>query len=226
MKRIAIHQPNFLPWMGYFHKMRQCDQFVYLDHVPFSKGSFTNRVKIHLPPDKETWLTVPLKSFTLGTPINEIIIDRTQDFESRMLGQLTKAYGNSPVFDEVLSFFQDTAESLKNIDILSTYNIAWIDKILSKLNLSVDLILSSSLPVEGKKDDLIMSICEALEATGYISGMGAKKYMNEEAFAQKGIAITFSNYVEWQNSQTSDIPTDLMYKSILSWLFKNPKSEF
>ena len=85
MKTIAIHQPNFLPWFGFFEKIKRVDQFVFLDHVPYSKGSYTNRVQYFCKSSqKNKWLTVPIKNAPLGTAIHEIKLAESSTWESKV----------------------------------------------------------------------------------------------------------------------------------------------
>ena len=71
MATIAIHQPNYLPWLGYFYKIANSDVFVFLDDVQFSKNSYTNRVQVFGKDEKMRWLTVPVSAHS-GQSINEI----------------------------------------------------------------------------------------------------------------------------------------------------------
>ena len=76
---VSIHQPNFLPWLGFFHKMAQCDKFIILDNVQFARRMFFHRTKIKTSQKKALWLTIPVHDKYRETNINEVFIDNSQN---------------------------------------------------------------------------------------------------------------------------------------------------
>ena len=90
---VTIHQPNFIPWLGFFNKVINCDIFVILDDVEFSKDSFINRNKIRTS-EGWMWLTIPVK-MKLGEKINEVIVDNSKRWyekHKKSIIQLIKHY--------------------------------------------------------------------------------------------------------------------------------------
>ena len=101
MTTVAIHQPNFLPWQGYFYKILNCDIFIFLDHVGFSKGSYTNRVKV-MSPSGPKWLTVPVKtSGKLGQPITMVGLSDWEKTSEAISNTLRFYYDEHPYASHV-----------------------------------------------------------------------------------------------------------------------------
>ena len=188
---VAIHQPNYLPWLGYFAKIAAADVFVLLDDVQFSKGSYTNRVQI----DRQgapAWLTVPVRH-AFGAPIAEIAIDRG-DFGQVHLESLKQSYRRADHFAEVwphvAGWLAAPADSL-----LAT-NEALIRVVLSLLGIGTALVRSSALGVACDAPDVrLASLVERLAPGGtYLSGRGGGKYQNPEVFAARGIGLRYTAF--------------------------------
>ena len=189
MKKIAIHQPNFLPWMGYFEKARRVDEFVFLDHVPFSKGSYTNRVRYFCKSSLEIkWLTIPVKNSPLGTPINQIELSQTKDWESKIIHTI-KQNMDSTVTSEIVDKIQNrTTEKLVDL------NISLIEILMRHLEVSVKCLKSSEMNLPHSSEQEVLKISELLDASHYISGKGGENYLNNGAFAQRGIDVEILNF--------------------------------
>lgn len=181
--KVAIHQPNFAPWLGYFHKFATADLFVFLDDAQFSKNSYTNRVKIR----DDRWLTVPV-SASLGTPINECCV-ANGNFRERLRGQLVAAYGKSLVvkdFIEVLA----AVDSERLID----FNYATIEFLANHLGITTATARSSELGISSLSTDRLVEIVRSVGGTEYLSGAGGNKYQDPQAFTQAGIRLDFSGF--------------------------------
>ncbi len=190
MKKIAIHQPNFLPWMGFFEKARQVDQFVLLDHVAFSKGSFTNRVKYFCKSSQQVkWLTVPLQQAPLGTPINKMLLAPSTDWKKKMVRTLEQNINNA-----FIPIIVDTIVNHRT-EKLSDFNITLIKQLFRILDIKTPLIRSSALSLEeDKQQQVVLNICQLVQADSYVCGQGALNYINAEAFAQKGIQLNIRDF--------------------------------
>ena len=190
--RVGIHQPNFLPWLGYFYKIKKSDIFVFLDDVPFSKGSYTNRAKI-LIDNKKKWLTVPvITSHRLGQSIQDVEIIENDSWRNKIMGLLQQAYGKHKYYEE----FVDT---VKNVIIgcsrnLADINISLIKGICNFLDIKTNFIRSSELKIQGKSTALLVDLCKRLNANCYISGLGAKTYQDEDFFLKNDIDIEYSDF--------------------------------
>lgn len=187
---VAIHQPNYLPWLGFFNKMANCDVFVLLDNVKHSKSSFTHRNLIKLN-NQEMLLSVPLKN--KESLINELIISSPEENLIKHLRIIENAYRKS-------KFWNDYKENIFNIynnnwQKLLDLNLALIVFLRKSFGIQTELILASELKdITGEGSDRNLSICKKLGAEIYLSGNGAKAYNDELSFQKEGIQIKYNNF--------------------------------
>jgi hypothetical protein len=203
---VGIHQPNFLPWLGFFDKLASSDIFILLDSVRFSRGSRTNRVQV-LAVTKPTWLTVPVRRPDHGEPlIAEASIDDSRPWRSKALRTLQVSYGSCRGATETLALVEPLL--LRPTDRLADLNEAAISAIVAALSLgSGKLVRSSSLEVAGSGSELLARLVEAVGGTVYLSGAGAG-YLEEAPFAARGIELRIQNFVhpEYEQRSSEAIP--------------------
>ncbi len=229
MKIVSIHQPAYLPWLGYFHKVAVADTFVVLDHVQFEKGSFINRNRILQPDGRLMWLTVPV--LTKGDSkqkIGEIEIDWNNWWASKHVKAIELCYSKTPYWGDHSSVIKNMLEFLSRTK--STYTLvnvldASMGFFLSALGLSSDKVKFSSLyapPFTQTKSDLVLEICRREGADVYFSGALGKGYLEEEKFRVAGIEIIFQNYShpEYKQHQSKDHPF-MPYMSTLDLLMNH-----
>lgn len=205
--KVSIHQPDLMPWAGFFIKIVKCDLFIVLDHVennPRDAAFWGRRVKI-LSGRGVTWLSLPLKKDgyekRLGIPINEIeynvlLEDRFEQARSLLIN----SYRNHPFFDQVWDDIDSFFKSDKRF--LGTRNMDLIRLLMERLDINPKIIRSSELRAEGKGSQLLVNLMSAVGGTTYVSGVGAKAYMDEKLFERAGIVIEYNsfthpNYVQY-----------------------------
>lgn len=189
-KTIAVHQPNFIPWIGYFHKIVMSDTFVFLDDVEYTKRGFINRNKVK-GPHGSTWLTVPVKASNKDR-IMDVRIDNSKDWRGQHLKTFHHFYGKAKYFDRYKKFLDDIY--MKEWVFLPELNEFIITKIVRHLDIEVEIIHSSDLNINTKGEERIIDICKKLNANIYFSGAGGKKYMNKENFENKGIELKYQHF--------------------------------
>jgi hypothetical protein len=192
--RVAIHQPQYLPWLPYLAKADACDVFVYLDNVQFKKGhgkraGVQNRNQIKTAHGAR-WLTVPVNA-SLGQKISEIrIADR--NWQHDHIRSIRKNYAHAPfisLFDEGLrSILEQPHASLCDM------NVTVAEWLFGCLDIQCRRIRASELNATGAKDDLVISICKEVGATVYLSGQGARVYLDETKFRMQGIELRYHKY--------------------------------
>ena len=191
---VAVHQPNYLPWVGYFHKIAQVDHFVFLDNTQYPRGrSVANRNRIKTAQGAQ-WLTVPvsLPKGTQGKASYLDVILRDDRWKKKHLKTLRVNYSRAPHFHP---YFDQIAEILLQPLSFVEMNIALIRYFLSQLEIDTPLHRLSALPgVTGQKSELIVNICRRLEADTYLSGQGARKYNDETYYAANGIRLTYQEF--------------------------------
>jgi hypothetical protein len=195
--KVVVVQPLFFPWSGAFEKILLADIYVHFDDVPFSKGSFTNRVQIKTS-NGPKWLTVPLRELHLGQKINEVTIDNRQDWRKRHLSILTQAYRNAPYRQEMINLV--SAVYATDWTTISDLTIASIEVVSSffDINPPNGFIRSSSLAINGQKSERVQNVVTALQGTTYICGMGRQsiqqRYLDHGAFEAQGIRVEYIVY--------------------------------
>lgn len=196
MKSIAIHQPNYLPWLGYFHKIQIADEFVILDDVDYQSGnasSITNRTRIKTS-NGGVLLTVPVLKNHESRHINQIRIDNQQPWAKKHLKTLQMAYAKSAHFDEIYVLLE--AILSQKFEFLALLNETLIREICNYLEIGTPLRLSSSLDTieVSEKNERIIEICEKLGATVYFSGNGAREYNDEALYVSHGLKLDYTQF--------------------------------
>ncbi|MCX7940605.1 MAG: WbqC family protein [Elusimicrobiota bacterium] len=188
--KVAIHQPQYLPWSGYFNKILQCDIFVFLDDVQYKKNEWQNRNKIKTATGTQ-WLTVPVH-YKFGQKINEVIIDNKILWKKDHIKSIEVNYRKAKYFFDFFPVVENllSREYTKLVDI----NIESIKCVLSYLGINKQFVLSSTLNIEDEKTERLVEICKKLSADVYISGSGARDYLDIELFEKNNIKVVFQNY--------------------------------
>lgn len=193
--RLAIHQPNYIPWLGYFAKMAESDIFVYLDAVQYPRGqSFSPRNRIKTP-NGPAFLTIPVdKSAAVDGKLTYRQVGFSGDkWRAKHLKTVEMSYKRAPYFEAVFERFRTVLEREESFVDL---NIALIDMVVDYLGIDVQRVrLSEILDDFGQKSDLIVDCCRKMGATEYLSGTGGGKDYNDEAvLAAAGIALRYSRF--------------------------------
>ena len=189
---VAIHQPNFLPWLGYFYKLSASDVFVFLDDAQYSKNSFINRNKIKTA-QGEIWLTIPVK-FNFGQAINEVKInDHDSNWREKHLKTILMNYKKAQFFDEIFTLL-DSVYKKQNWERLIDINIELFKEIIGYLQLENEIICSSVLQINDQSTERLAKIVKKLNGDIYLSGAGGAKYQEEEIFKRENITLKYSNF--------------------------------
>jgi hypothetical protein len=192
--KVAIHQPHYLPWLGYFAKWASADLFVFLDTVQYEKNGWQNRNRIKTP-DGPRWLTVPVKA-RLGMTVSVVPIDTSQPWRARHLRSIENAYAKAPRWskyrDALQSFY---AREWERLAPLAVDSARWL---ADALGVSPPVRLASDLAVsDGPSPDAtarLVAICRAVGADTYLAGRDGARYLAAEQFAAAGIAVSTQRY--------------------------------
>ena len=189
MTIVAIHQPQYLPWIPYCDKADACDIFVYLDNTQYQKNGLQNRNQIKTS-QGAVWLTVPVQ-VSLGQPISEVRIANTH-WTQKHIRTIEQSYARSEAFD----FFKQELKPIleRSWDHLADLDIAVTEWMFAQLGVVCQQVRASELGMSGAKDDLILAICKAVGADVYLSGQGAKAYQNEAKFRENGVELRYQAY--------------------------------
>lgn len=194
MTRVVISQPMLFPWVGLFEQIRAADVYVHYDDVQFSKGSFTNRVQIKTARGPR-WLTVPVR-VSLGQTIAEVRIDHGDrgDWRHRHLALLEEAFAGAPFAADAL----DLARGVygRDDESLNELAIAGMEAVLAYFELAPGLriLRSSALDVPGKSWPRVLDVVRRLGGDVYVTGHGARHYLDHEAFEAAGVRVEYLDY--------------------------------
>lgn len=189
------HQPNYLPYPGFFHKIAQADCFVIVDTTQFVKrGPFgwihRNRIRTD---DGWAWLSVPV--LTKGKFTQSILdtrIDAQRDWARKHWRALEWNYRRAPYFDRAAEFFRAAYE--RPWTSLAALNEHLIRGVLDLLGIRVRVERASDLGVTGRATDLVVDLCRKVGADTYVSGVHGRDYLDEGAFAAAGIGLRYQSY--------------------------------
>ncbi|GAF03261.1 WbqC family protein [Saccharicrinis fermentans] len=187
-KIIGIHQPNYLPWLGYFYKIYQSDIFVFLDDVQYSNQGMHNY----------TYLKTSNGSFRLKFPVNQKHGDRIDmvtskdqiNWKKKHQDTIAMNYKKAPYFEQVYNDYTNIL--LNDYKDIVALNAAFIQFFSKKLGFKTQFVRSSELGIEASKTEKILGICAALKGDVYYSGTGAKAYQNKEDFDAQGVELRYS----------------------------------
>lgn len=219
MTRVAIMQPTYLPWMGYFDLIDQVDQFVLLDTVQFAKRSWQCRNRIRTAKPELELLSVPTLVAGLRDQTIRDVGIADAGFADRHLASIRHAYASAQFFAAHAEAFAEVLCRGAASGRLAALNETIITWVADLLGIATPIVRASRLGADGKRSDLLAAICEKLGATRYLSPSGAVGYLADErdAFEKRGIAIEihcFEHPVYRQNR-----PGFLSHASILDALF-------
>jgi hypothetical protein len=187
-RTVAIHQPNYLPWLGYFEKIARSDVFVFLDDVEYSSSSWINRNKLKTP-DGWTWLTVPVRGSSGPIAAAEIADDSWREGHEK---SLQMNYGGAAHFEEFADVFEETYA--RSWESLCELNVHLIRELADRLGLDCEFVRSSALDVDATKGERIVRLCETLEADRYLSGEGARSYNDPARFERAGVDLAYQSF--------------------------------
>lgn len=193
MTAVVISQPMFFPWVGMFEQVRLADKYVHYGDVQFSKGSFTNRVQIKTAQGIK-WLTVPLQGVSLGQEIDDVRINASINWRQQHMDILKQAYAEAPYRKDMLalvdSVFQQQVDS---IGALSRHSMEACCNYFG-LEIGRRFVDAKQLGIGGSSNQRVLDIVKALGGTRYITGLGARNYLDHQLFEDTGIRVEYMDY--------------------------------
>ena len=185
--KVAIHQPNFAPWIGYFSKIAASDIFILLDDAQYTKNSYINRNRIRIG-DSSHWLTIPVRT-SGDSPINQVEIDNNQNWKSNHLKTLKQYYGKSAGYARTMKMIEDVYSV--DYKYIHEINTDLIRRICGELGLKPELRTASDFNVSGKSTNRLIELIKRVGGDTYISGHGAEAYQDESLFMKNDIRLKF-----------------------------------
>lgn len=189
---VTIHQPDFIPWLGFFDRMARSDHFIVLDDVQFIRRGWHNRDKIKTP-NGAAWLAVPVKQRgKYHQLIKDVEVDNDQNWRKKHLHALKMAYSRAknfaPCFDRIQEIYSGKQRFM--IDI----NMELLRYMASEFGITTKVSFSSHIEVEDSASLKLVNLMKAVKGTVYLTGTGAKDYLDEAAFSRKGITVKWQEF--------------------------------
>lgn len=191
--KIVISQPMYFPWVGLLEQVRISDRFVHYDDVQLTRG-FYNRVQIKTK-DGSKWMTVPLRDAHRGQLLNEAEPDEREDWRERHRQVLKMACAGAPFIDDMLGVMDHVlSQPLPHLAAVSRASTMAVANYfgLTESRIFTD---SSKLHISGKSSQRLLDICKNQKATTYVTGHGAKNYLDHEMFERADISVEYMDYL-------------------------------
>ncbi|MEO0652828.1 MAG: WbqC family protein [Planctomycetota bacterium] len=204
MKTIAILQPHYLPWIGYFEMIDRVDEFWLFDDVDFIKREWKNRNRIRGTADgsEPKWLSVPIeRACQRGTPIAEARLASDVDWRRRHRDAFDEVYRHAPHHALAAQLLE--AGLAREARTLAELNAALLEVLCGQLGIQTPLRRTSTLAVEGAKTERLIAVCRAVGATAYLANDRSSDYLQLERFAEAGIEIEYQGYAHPEYVQRS-----------------------
>jgi len=190
--KCAIHQPQFMPWLGYLNKISACDIFVFLDNVQYKKNEYQNRNRIRIG-NEAKWITVPV-SFKFGDTINQTLIAKDPRWRKKIISSIEHSYSKSPFFEVFIPRLLEIINS--DWSNLAGINQATVEWLITCFEIKTRLLVCSELPdFSMDPTGRLIDICRHVGADTYLSGAGAHDYLDMEQFSKSGFNIEFQEYL-------------------------------
>ena len=190
MQRIAVMQPYFFPYIGYFQLMHAADTFVFLDDVSYIKGGWINRNRI-LIQGMPAYLTIPCRNISQNIYIRDIQHNLDDKLRDKLLKKVQLAYSKAPFFKDIFGLF--SAVIYSDSGSISRLAMKSVESVCAHLGMETALLTSSELDYRRDPDKSLRMVaaCETLDASVYLNASGGKKLYNSDSFRNHGIDIRF-----------------------------------
>ncbi|NOR71482.1 MAG: hypothetical protein GQ532_17640 [Methylomarinum sp.] len=190
---VVISQSMFFPWVGFLEQLQLADVFVFYDDVPFSKGSFTNRIQIKTA-NGPRWMTVPLDGHKTGMTIDEVNIKEKKYWFNKHLSLLKQSFSGAPYLKDAIDLVEEVYQAdYNNLGELSRASMLAIFNYFDIAE-SCQFFDVKDLSISGKGNDRVLSIVQAVNGNNYITGHGAINYLDHGGFETAGITVKYMNY--------------------------------
>jgi hypothetical protein len=191
MKRIVVSQPMYFPWVGIFEQVRLADVFIHYDDALLPQGrSFISRVQVKTPAGVR-WLSVPLKHGG-QQPISQVRVDDGQQWRQKHLKTLVHSYTRAPYFENMIGIAETVYAQAS--DHLCDLNIRSIEAVADYFGLTAEYVRASDLRVAGHSSEKLLRLVLALHGSHYLTGHGARHYLDHDLFERHGIRVEYMTY--------------------------------
>jgi hypothetical protein len=187
---VVISQSMYFPWVGLLEQIRLADVFVHYDDVQFTRG-FYNRVQVKTEYGTQ-WMTVPLRDQHRGQLIDEVRVDNRRDWRDEHHALLRRAYTKAPHFGELVRIFESALSA--PCDTLAEVSRNSIVSLAAYFGLTTRFLSSREMEVSGSSSQRLHDLTKLLGGSTYVTGHGARNYLDHELFERSGISVKYMQY--------------------------------
>lgn len=187
---VSIHQPQYMPWIGYIDKIDRSDVFILLDNVQYKKNEWQNRNRIKTAQGWQ-WITVPVL-YSFPEKINEVRINNRVDWRRKHLVAIETNYRRAPYFSKYFPYLEDIYR--KEWERLVDINITLIKTLVDLFGIRKKILIASEFKTRDEPDGRLIDLCKAVGANTYLSGKDGPKYMDMDAFEKAGINVIIQDF--------------------------------
>ncbi len=188
---VSVHQPQYLPWLGYFDKIDRADIFVLLDTVQYKKNEWQNRNRIKTAQGWQ-WLTVPVL-YRFPQLISEVEINNREKWQHRQSQAVVSNYRKAPNWDVLEEFFEEIFSS--EWTSIAGLNIRVVKRLCALLGIETPLFVASEIGnFPEDPDERLIAIARHFGADTYLAGSGGREYMQMDKYGDSGITVLFQDY--------------------------------
>jgi WbqC-like protein family len=213
---VSVHQPQYLPWLGYFDKIDKADAFVLLDNVQYKKNEWQNRNKIKTA-SGEQWLTVPV-IYRFPQLINEVEINNRERWQHKQQQALISNYKKAPHWDALEPFFKDLFQT--QWQTISQLNIHVVKNLVKIIGITTPVHIASEMGnFPEDPDERLIAITKYFGADTYLAGSGGREYMDMEKYSRNSVKVILQDYKHPAYNQL--FGDFLPYMSVIDLIFNH-----
>tara|TARA_B100001121_G_scaffold216437_1_gene189883 strand:+ start:64 stop:786 length:723 start_codon:yes stop_codon:yes gene_type:complete len=192
--KVAMMQPTFLPWQGYFELIYKADCFIFLDDFQFSAQSFHQRNRLFVNMNQVDWYSVPVKkSNAFGASLNSVKIDESRNWRKKLLKRTQQNYSKTLFFNEIYPILNFNIN--EKVDSLAALNIAIIKAVVKLFDWEIEWRFSSSFTTNSTRSVRVLELLRWCSAKQYYSPSGSLEYMQKDAvFPVSDVDVLFQNF--------------------------------
>lgn len=192
MKTICIHQPDFLPYLGFFHRLLFVDHFILLDDVQFIRRGWQHRDQIKSR-NGLVWLTLSVQKGDFHQAVNQVTLSIDEKWIENNLNLIKDCYGKARYFDEIFPIVESIyrAGHSRMIDL----NYDFLTLALKYFDIDISMSYASQYAVKLKGTERLVSLVQETEGQVYLTGTGSKNYLEEDVFAKAGLTVTWQQFM-------------------------------
>ena len=189
---VTIHQPDFMPWLGFFDRWAKSDLYVVLDDVQFLRRGWHHRDKIKTP-HGAVWLTVPVKNKgRFEQQIREVEIDNDSNWRRKHLRTIQSAYFKAPNFENLFPKIEVVYG--KDHEKLVDFNLELLRLLAEAFGIKTPVALASDKQLSGEKSERLVNLVKLNKGTKYLTGSGSRSYLDENLFAAEDIEVAWQDF--------------------------------